>query len=215
MRTSLAIVLATAMWSTAGCLGDAGTAGDDGVPVSVAGALAGDAGAASWFDEPWEGYFGVGAAYDIPAHLQETHGPMRAVWSPSFHYEVLDVPHALEVRLDWTAAASSIEFMVELPDDGSGKVSSVISESVPEGPLCMRIPASHVTPGSYAIMAHSEYAVDAHLTFTVSTLGGGGRIVDEPHAPSATAIPGYAVTGATSGSLENDVPPEACERAAR
>jgi len=154
----------------------------------------------------WTGYLKVGAADEAPSHVQETGAATGGVWSPSFHYEVVQVPQELEIRLDWSATAAQIEFMVTLPEGDA----IYETDFVDHGPLCARIPADKLVPGTYAIMAHSRYAVDAKLMFSVSSMGGETQIIDHAHSAPASEFPGYIVALATGGGGES-ARPEACE----
>jgi len=152
----------------------------------------------------WTGYMKVGALYELPSHVDETNAATRAAWSPSFHYDVREVPADLEVRLNWTAAASQLQFMVVFPDNATGTETIVETDFADHGPLCVKLPADHLTTGDYSIMAHSKIAVDATLAFTVSALGGDTRLVDTPHSAPAQDMAGYVseiLVGDGGGSL--------------
>jgi hypothetical protein len=161
--------------------------------------------APAWNVANWSGYLRVGAAYELPSHLDATSAAAKPAWSPSFQYEVAEVPRSMTVRLNWTADAGKLQFMVILPGD-SGEYETPFAD---HGPLCMRLPQGTLTPGRYAIMAHSQYAIDAHLAFSVGTLGGRGRVIDEPHAAPAGVIPGYVFDIAGGGGGGSGAP-ETC-----
>jgi hypothetical protein len=209
-----AILLTATLLATAGCLG--GPAGEATTPSTApptpTGALA-----AKPAPSPapvrtvanWTGFMTVGAADEAPSHVDETNGATGAVWSPSFHYDVQQAPQDLEVRLDWTATAGQLEFMVILPGNGTMGETMVETGFADQGPLCAKLPAGHLAPGSYSIMAHSRYAIDAHLHFTITMLGGQGHLTDTPHTAPAAGLAAYAASlagGGDGGSLT----PEPC-----
>jgi hypothetical protein len=218
MNAIHAIVLSASLLAAAGCLGSGAPAGSEPAnapaPAATPDAPRSDAPleatALAWTDSNWTGYLRAGAAYEAPSHLQETNGPTRSLWSPSFHYSLASAPRDLEVRMDWTATAGQLAFMVIVPGNGTEREQSVMSPTASQGPLCMKLPADHLVAGNYSIMAHSQYAVDARLQFTVARLGGEGQLVDQPHAASAmafgsafgdpTALPA-AILGGSGGGL--------------
>lgn len=207
MHAATALLLGATLLAAAGCLGNGTPAGSGTVAPTAAASL--HPAPASWATVNWTGFLKVGAAYEVPSHVDETNAATRGVWSPSFHYEVLAVPQALQVQLDWTATAGQLQFMVLLPDNGTTGETMVETDFADHGPLCARLPVDHLVPGKYSIMAHSKFAVDAHLAFSVSSLGGQGRLVDAPHSSPAATLPAalpQLVTGGDAGSL----PPEPC-----
>lgn len=223
---TLAIMLSVSLVAAAGCLEGADPSTSENVdtasaPPTAAADAPQDAGAVEPSDEPtsptwtvaaWEGAMAVGVLYEIPNHLDETAGPTGAVWSPSFHYEVAEAPQDLEVQLDWTAAAAQMQFMIVVPGNETAGETTLETEFAATGPLCLKVPADLVRAGSYGIMAHSQFAVDARLTFTVASLGGAGALVDQTHSAPATMMMDYA-DDLTSGGGDAEGPQgEACTR---
>ncbi|HLE97671.1 MAG TPA: hypothetical protein VI997_09910, partial [Candidatus Thermoplasmatota archaeon] len=128
MNIATAICISVSLLASAGCLGSAAPAGsesetaqptapaverNDPAPTSTGASPAPRP--ATWTAANWSGFMTVGAAFEGPDHVEETGGATRPVWSTSFHYEVVDVPEAMEVRLDWDAAVGQIMFMVIVP----------------------------------------------------------------------------------------------------
>src|SRR2546428_647168 len=68
---------------------------------------------------------------------------------------------------------------------------TVETDCADHGPLCVKLPPDRLVAGMYSVMAHSKVALDAQLTFSVATLGGGGRLVDEPHMAPASETVAY------------------------
>lgn len=224
---TLAIVLSVSLVAAAGCLGGAEPLTSENVDTAEAepteaadapqdAATTGPSAVATsptWTVTGWEGAMVVGALYEIPSHFDETAGPTSAVWSPSFHYEVAEPPQDLEVQLDWTAATAQMQFMIVVPGNETAGETTLETDFAATGPLCMKIPADLVRAGTYGIMAHSQFAVDARLTFTVAALGGAGTLVDHPHSAPATLMADYANDLAGGGGGAEAPRGEACTRA--
>jgi hypothetical protein len=221
LHAAIAVALSVILVAVAGCLSTGTSAGSGEANVPTAAPTPGP-GASSrpaeaspfrapavWTVANWTGFMKIGAADEAPSHVQETNAATSGIWSPSFHYGVQQVPQALEIRLDWTAAAGQIEFMVVLPGNGTNDEAMVETGFADHGPLCARLPTDHLVPGTYSVMAHSQYAVDARLLFSVLSLGGNGRLVDEPHTSPAAEFPAYLASllaGGDAGTLA----PEPC-----
>src|SRR5438128_1885650 len=108
MHPATAIALSVSLLAAAGCLGSSAPAGTEhantsAAPAATPGAVAltatasPQAATAAWTVANWTGFLRVGAAYEATSHMKETNAATAGVWSPSFHYEVVQVPQALEI----------------------------------------------------------------------------------------------------------------------
>lgn len=133
----------------------------------------------------WTGYLHAGAAFEVPGHVEETSHAFRPVWSMSFQVHVEEAPRAMEVTLSWTAAVARLVLMVTEPFDEDAPT-WYESPATDSSPVCFGVPTDALRPGVWRIMAHSQVAVDAALSFDVALAGGNATVVDEPsHAPAA------------------------------
>lgn len=148
----------------------------------------------------WEGYMRVGAAYDVPAHWEETSGPLRPVWSKGFELHVQEAPQAMEVTLSWTAPFARLLLMVTEPHDDE-PLAVYESPATDQSPICFGIPTDALRPGVWKVMAHSELAVEAALSFEVALTAGAAAIVDEPAHVPASQFPLIVVTMQTPEPL--------------
>lgn len=179
MTGSPLAVLLLAAPALAGCLGAGAPSASDPTPSEEV-PLVGEVRRLAW-----EGHLLAGAAYEVPGHIEETSGPLRPAWSMSFQLHVEQPPEAMEVTLAWTAPLARLVLMVTEPFD---RDHATWYETPPtdQSPVCVSVPASALRAGVWRVMAHSEAAVDAALSFEVAMTGGAATAVDEPsHAPAA------------------------------
>ncbi len=151
----------------------------------------------------WQGRLVLGAADEIPAHMDETEPLTHSAMNKSFQVEVSEVPESVDVRVDWDSPAAWIMLMVVEPEgQGPLQVRTVpVNPVVPgkhyyasEGPLCIHLPTETMQTGMWMVMVHSAAAVDATLDFTVTVRGGAARIVDEPSTLSGPDLVEAAAT---------------------
>lgn len=158
----------------------------------------------------WQGYMRAGAALELPAHWEETSGALRPVWSKGFEMQVEGSPASMEVTLSWTAPLARLFLMVTKPDASPMVVycapracdpSAGPSFATDQSPICLAIPAGLLGPGPWEVMAHSEVAVDADLTFEVALVGGTASIVEEAADVPVTEFPFILATMETPEAL--------------
>lgn len=179
----LSVVLLVAALANTGCIGiddsgerDAAVAADatEGPPPTPEPSLL-----------TWQGYLRAGAAYEVPGHVEETSGAFRPLWSMSFQLHIEDAPQKMEVALSWTAPAARLVLMVTEPFDGDAPT-WYESSATDRSPVCLGVPTDALRPGVWRIMAHSQVAVNAALSFDVALTGGNATVVDQPsHAPAS------------------------------
>ena len=151
----------------------------------------------------WQGHLLVGAADEVPAHLDATEPLTHGAINKSFQFAVTEVPESFDVSVDWDAPAAWMMLMVTEPeDDRPLQVRTLpVSPVLPgkhhyanEGPLCMHLPKETMRTGTWMVMVHAAAAVDASLEFTITVRGGAAHIVDEPAALSGPDLAEAAAT---------------------
>jgi hypothetical protein len=149
----------------------------------------------------WGGYLKVGAIGDIPAHIEPTASVTHDSMNVSFILDVLEVPEAMRVKVEWTAQDAEFELMVTEPfTDSVGGNDTARNHILPvnpyspgtdwftaDSPICMEIEAEYLRTGQWAVMVHSSHAVEAQLNFTVEVTGGQVELINHHDARDSVA----------------------------
>lgn len=131
---------------------------------------------------PWSGHVIV-SELEGPTHQRPTED---VLWEANFHegilFDVQEVPHALEVSLEWTGGG---QFMIMLHSHKATGTNVYVEHITPldaTNPKCLRVPTEDITSGHWQVMVHSRGVRNADFTLQVALFGGAGAIVmDERH----------------------------------
>lgn len=133
----------------------------------------------------WDGHI-TASPLGMLAHSRDTEATAAPVQSEGFVLDVAEPPQVLEVRLAWPGPGSAL-VMVSTPHvDGKGEeYFTAMSEDAEQ---CLAIPPEGIIAGAWSVMIHTEGAVDADYTFSVTTVGGAASIREgEPHSSAEPA----------------------------
>lgn len=133
----------------------------------------------------WDGHI-TASPFGALAHSRDTEAAAFPVQTEGFVLDVTEVPQSMEVGLDWPGPGTAM-VMVSTPHvDGKGV--EYFTGMAEAGAQCLAIPAEGLMTGAWSVMIHTDGAVNADYTFTVTTVGGAAAILaGEPHSSAEAA----------------------------